>query len=296
MISEESPTIPASLAELAEFESKIPIIPQVAARLLNLTSESGANMLAVERVVGADPVLAARVLALANSQAYGLPGQVVSLHEALKFVGTKSIHTLLCDNEPTPPLPPAPKDVATLQRRLWRHSLNTALCAEVITPRLNQTARSSFTSEVAVTVCLLHDIGKQIMCLACPSAFMAAANDASTKGQRMHEVEFMHFPYNHAMAGAVLSTRWNLPRTVTEVIAFHHTPLAAQVNTKLTSLACFANEVAHALENPDHDAAQLELVDRCTECAIPLRLNPESMRVLTDMCRAEVATAPSPLS
>ena len=78
-----------------------------------------------------------------------------------------------------------------------------------------------------------------------------------------------------------LAARWNLPTPVCETIGFHHTPLAAQMNPRLTSTICMANEIAHFLEDgagagPEGVATLWEqTLGRCHEALIPLRLSPE---------------------
>ena len=185
--------------------------------------------------MGTDQALAVRILALAKSSDYGLPRRISSLREAVVFLGFKAIRNLAMAIT-TFNLFLGKSDLASLSRRtLWRHSMDTAQCARIITSHLHPSDRELFGTDEAFTCGLLHDIGKLALDKSRPTLFTSISEAARTHGLRFFEIEQKALPWTHCQIGMALAARWNLPAPVCETIGFHHTPLAAQMNPHLTS-------------------------------------------------------------
>ena len=266
-------------------------LPQVVMRVIDLTMDPKATAADVEKIVGTDQALAGRILALANSSYYGLPRRISSLREAVVFLGFKAIRNLAMAIT-TFNLFVGKGDAASLARRgLWRHSMDTAQCARIITSRLHPSDREAFGTDEAFTCGLLHDVGKLVLDKSRPALFTSISEAARTHGLRFHEVEEKALPWTHSQLGMTLAARWNLPTAVCETIGFHHTPLGAQVNPRLTATVSLANEVAHFLEGnaTEDEAARWDrTLVRCHEALIPLRLSPENAQAMVAACRSEV--------
>ncbi len=180
---------------------------------------------------------------------------------------------------------------ALARRALWRHSVDTAQCARVITSLLHPATQETVGCDQAYACGLLHDIGKMALDRSRHALFVSISEMARHQNVRFHEIEGEVMPYTHAQIGGALATRWNLPPMLCEAIAYHHTPRAAELNTKLTAVVCLANEVAHFLEDApaDEDAVAWDALHRgCLEAVIPLRVSEESLHAMTRACRAEL--------
>ena len=278
---------------IAESED-LAALPQVVMRVIDLTMDPKATAADVEKIVGTDQALAGRILALANSSYYGLPRRISSLREAVVFLGFKAIRNLAMAIT-TFNLFLGKSDAASLARRtLWRHSMDTAQCARIITTRLHPSDREAFGTDEAFTCGLLHDIGKLALDKSRPALFTSISEAARAHGVRFFEIEQRALPWTHSQVGMALAARWNLPTPVCETIGFHHTPLAAQVNPHLTAAIALANEIAHFLEDgpsrgPEDEAARwAQTLDYSREALIPLRLTPDKAHSLAAVCRAEV--------
>ena len=266
-------------------------LPQVVMRVLDMTADSKATPADLERIIGLDQALAAKILALANSAYYGLPRRISTLREAIVFLGVKTLRNLAATIT-TFNLFLGRSDTPALARRaLWRHSVDTAQCARVITSLLHPAAQETVGCDQAYTCGLLHDIGKMALDRSRHALFVSIYEMSHVQHVRFHEIEGEVLPYTHAQIGGALATRWNLPPILCEAIAFHHTPRAASLNPKLTAAICLANEVAHFLDAApiDEDApAWAALHQGCQEAVIPLRVSEESLHAMTRACRAEL--------
>ncbi len=262
-------------------------LPQVVMRVLDLTASPGATAADLERALASDPVLAAKIMALANSAYYGLPRRLTSLREAVVFLGFKAIRSLALAITAFAGFL-GKSDAASLARRaVWHHSLRAAACARTLVPLLPAPAREGFGVEDAFTGALLHDIGKMALDRSQHALFVSLTQMAHKHSARFHEVEAGVLPFGHALIGAQLAGQWNLPPALCEAIAFHHAPRAATRHPRLAAAVSLANEITHFVD--DRPAVSSDaLWARAQDAVVPLRLGPERLSVIAAACRAEL--------
>jgi len=280
-----------AMEEIINGAADLAALPQVVLRVMDLTNDRKATATDLERVIGMDQGLAAKILTLANSSYYGLPRQVSTLREAVVFLGFKTVRNL-ATSITTFNLFLGKSDSASLARRsVWKHSMDTAQCARLITSLLHPAAQEAVGVEQAYTCALLHDVGKIAMDRSRQALFVAIMELTNSRHLRYSAIENQVFPFSHGQIGAALAARWNYPPMLCEAIAFHHTPRAAELNPKLTAAVCLANEVAHFLEDPpssDEEARQEAMHESCREAMFPLRVSEDSLHAMTRACRVEL--------
>ncbi len=287
-----------SLEQILADAGDLASLPQVVMRVLDLTADAHATAVDLEKVIGLDQALAARILALANSSYYGMPRSVSTLREAVVFLGFKTLRNLAMTIT-TFNLFLGRSDTPALARRaLWRHSVDAAQCARVITHLLPAPAQEAVGAEQAYTCGLLHDIGKMALDRSRHALFVSLSEMARTHHVRFWEVEAEVVPFSHAQIGAALTDRWNLPPQICEAIAFHHTPRAASLNPRLTATTALANEMAHFLEDAhgDDPPAWEALRQVCRETVLPLRVSDEGLHTMARACRDEMGKGLSALA
>ena len=276
---------PLTVEHILDEAGELAALPQVVLRVIETTGSPSASAADVERLLSADPALAGQILSLANSAYFGLPRRLSSLKEAVVFLGFKTVRSLAMAVT-TFALFLGKGDGASLaQRGVWRHSIGAAQCARALVPLLAPSVQETVTAEDAFTCGLLHDIGKMALGRSRPLLLTTLWQTAQEKGVRFHEIEGLVLPFGHAMLGAGLALRWNLPPSVCETVAFHHTPRAAQVSPRLCAAVALANELEHFVSDGT-DMTDLE--ERTADILPPLRLSPERLPMLADACRAEL--------
>ncbi len=285
MLTTEPFTIDQILADAGE----IAALPQVVLRVIELTNQTNVSAGDVEKAIATDPILAAKILTLANSAYFGMPRQLSSLREAVVFLGFKAVRGIaLAVTTFSVFLGKSDAD-ALVRRAVWRHSLNAAQCARTLSAMLPPASHDAFSPEEAFTGGLLHDIGKMALDHSRHALFVSLVFQAEARGLRYYEVEDAVLPFGHGMIGAALARHWNLPPALCDAIAFHHTPRAAQVNPRLAAAVSLANEIAHALEGPAHDDPDAyDLRARAAESLSPLRLTGDALPPLLAACRQEL--------
>ena len=277
-----------TLEDILEGAAELASLPQIVMRVIDMTADPKATPADLERVIGMDQALAAKLLTLANSSYYGLPRRISSLREAVVFLGFKTLRNMAMTIT-TFNLFLGRSDAESLARRaIWRHSVDTAQCAKAITALLPAAVQEDIGSDQAYTAALLHDIGKMTLDTSRHVLFTALVGMAEAKGVRYSALEPQALPFGHGEIGAALAARWNLPPMLSEAIAFHHTPRAAELNPKLTATVCLANEMAHFLQDGRLETDFAVLQAACAEAIIPLRISETGLQSMTRACQAEM--------
>jgi HD-like signal output (HDOD) protein len=132
------------------------VLPHVVFKVLEISAESADTAgIEMERAIVIDPGFSSRILIQANSAAYGLPRKLVSIKEAIAFLGYRAIRNVAM-TVGVFDLFLGKNDKASLRRRTWwRQSLDTAVCGRWLSREL----KAAYPEE-AYTCGLLHLLGK----------------------------------------------------------------------------------------------------------------------------------------
>lgn len=197
----------------------VPPFPSVAQRVLALVSREDVPMSEVGAVVKMDPSFSAELLRFANSALFGARQEVRSIPQALMMVGADRVKTmavLVVMNR----MVRASVRVEAL-RKVWIHSLATALVAE-------EASRAfGVSKDAAYTAGLLHNLGTLGMMSAYPDEYSRMLEVSNDFGFDLLRTERDLFEIDHCAAGAYLAQDWDFPDELAAAIATHHdTPVA----------------------------------------------------------------------
>ncbi len=192
----------------------VPPFPAVAQRILALVNDPDANIDELSKLVKVDPSFAAELLRFANSALLGARRKVRSLPLAIVVVGldrVKALATLVSINRMV-----RHSVCQEGLRKVWVHSLVTALIAEEIA-RVSGVARES-----AYTAGLLHNLGTLGLMSAYPDEYSRMLEVSNDFGFDLLGTENDLFEIDHALAGAYLAQDWEFPDELAAAIATHH--------------------------------------------------------------------------
>jgi HD-like signal output (HDOD) protein len=182
-------------AELESGDIVFPTSIDVSLRIRQSLENPDININEVVRLVGAEPVLSAKAMRLANSVAYNRSGNEISdVRTAVNRVGTEPIRMLtvslivrqMVDAR-------ADERLRVLTHDLWQHTIHVSALCYVIARRL-----SRLNADTAMFVGLVHEIG-QFYLLARASAFPALL-------QREAELGGLMYSFSHSVGRAVLES------------------------------------------------------------------------------------------
>jgi len=143
-------------AEVAQGELAFPTSARVAMKLRQTLDDPDCHIEAATQLVQAEPLLAARVVAMANSIAYNRSGRDISdVRTAVARLGFRTVRTLAMALI-TRQLAGTPSDPAVqkLTAQLWEHTAHVASLAHVIARRITKV-----DPEAALFAGIVHEVG-----------------------------------------------------------------------------------------------------------------------------------------
>jgi putative nucleotidyltransferase with HDIG domain len=212
--------------------------------LMDAIADRDATVASVAAVVGHDPGLAARVLALANSSQFGLCRRVTDLAQAVTIVGTGVVQTLAIANTA------ALVDTSGIIADAHDHAIRVAIAARLLAPAAGVDPDDAFAAG------LLHDIGELLLLQDSPSEYATLRTTFSTHADQLR-AEKRAFGTDHALAGAEHLLDWRVPDVIADAVADHHDPFASSDPTTIVVAA--ADELISAEAGRHHALDLLEL-------------------------------------
>jgi putative nucleotidyltransferase with HDIG domain len=199
-----------SLGRLARLH---PFSP-VAVSLLQLFDREQVSTQEIAKLLQSDPALAAETLAYVNSPLFALPDRVTELQGAILVLGAENIKRIAVTLAMRGMLKSAPKLAVT--RRLWRHSVATALIAAELAPLYG------VAPDLANTAGVLHDIGRIGLLAKDSEEYAQIVLKLYDNVDGILLVERAVCGMDHCAAGSYLCSGWALPAVFQETASRHH--------------------------------------------------------------------------
>jgi len=242
------------LEDMVKRIKDLPTLPEVAMEMLQNLDDEESSLDMVTEKIALDHSVTAKLLRLANSSYYGNNSKVVTLQQATAMLGVKNVKNLirmtaLSNKFPTASCP------AFDFKAFWRHSVATAICAELISRALHMKHDFAFTAG------LLHDIGKLVLVTAYPVNYDQVLHYQKNADCLLIEAERCILHIDHVDAGLALATHWNFSEAVCDAIRGHHHPEQENLNV-LASVVHVANAIVHALDLAHDENNMLPLLSQ----------------------------------
>jgi putative nucleotidyltransferase with HDIG domain len=219
----------------------LPPAPRILPELLALLREENVDSSRIVSLVSLDPSLTAHVLQLCNSAFFATASPADDLQEAVMRLGFKEVYRLVAAVTGSRALAPAQTGYGINQGELWRHSVTSALAAQLIAQRLGEDENLVFTAT------LLHDLGKIVLSEALENAYSKILEETEKNQQSLLETEKKILGCDHAEVGGRLLERWKFPDAIVGAVWYHHAPRSADPNHRLASFVYLGNMIAHFL-------------------------------------------------
>jgi HD-like signal output (HDOD) protein len=216
----------------------LPVLPQVAGRVMALASDPSADAARLSTLIHQDQALAAHVLRVANSPAYMPRTPIASLQHAVAMLGVNQLSEIsvtISLKSGAVKIPGYEADI----RQLWRHALASGAYAKEIA-RLRR-----YNVESAYLCGLLHAVGKPVVLktVTTIAADMRTTLESST-------ITFFLDGY-HAQVGSLIAVEWALPPQVSEAIAYYSMYEQAPSHKQEAMMTCLADRLATYILVPD---------------------------------------------
>ena len=258
------------LADLVARIDELPLLPTVVVRLIALDQHDENYFEDVAALASEDPPLAAKLIKIANSPLSAPAEPIVSIAAAVTRLGAQFVASLVTSLAVTRVFVPTNHS----QKRLWVHSIHTALGARLITRSLPTIAH---LKEAAYLAGLLHDIGRFIMFEQTPELLKQVEETHWETPDELLELELKNFRFNHSELGYLAAKKWSFPNMIAETIRNHHvrfnighSGLPHQTEWLLMAVVTADCLAATLLDRPDYaDLDPESIAERVASCIRP---------------------------
>jgi HD-like signal output (HDOD) protein len=216
-------------ARFQDKDYRPPLLPAVALEVHRISQDPKADFAAVAKVLEQDALLAARVLRMARSAAFGRATQVGTLQDAMARLGLKTISDVVWEAAFSAKVFRAPRYVGVMEK-MRQHATATAYLSRLIS------RMTPVSTEYAFLCGLVHDIG-----LAAALIVLGEKLDDQPEPPVLAGVLA---PLHEELSGLV-ARLWNLPPDVQIVLANHHSLKVGEHIHPLSAIIAVAETLAN---------------------------------------------------
>ncbi|UCD36083.1 MAG: HDOD domain-containing protein [Nitrospiraceae bacterium] len=221
----------------AQSIKKLPTLPVIAQEILSSVNDDRASVAKIEKVVGTDPAIAARILSVANSAFFGSRVKSTSLGSAIMRIGFNSVKNIALGISLMTVLQDGNGKKASRYKRIFNHSVTTGFVARLLARRL----KLEFAEDIMMQG-MLHDLGYLVLNKYLAEPYADVLDYFDGHGDLL-DAEGQVLGFTHAEMGEWIALQWNLPRTIADSTRCHHAPSQAKRNVKRTAVIHLADFV-----------------------------------------------------
>ena len=236
---------PETQRKLGAAVERMPAFPQSVQKVLDLTRDINCLPKNLVAVIEKDPVMTMKILRVINSAYYSLPNKITSVNQSVVYLGLNTIKNLALSIAAVGILPRFKTSGFDIQRYLL-HSLTTAAVARQL---FMTYAKGQGDPADAYIAGLLHDFGKAVFAQFMSAEFHEALAMSQEQAIPLHEAETQVIGADHAVVGAMLTTKWQFPAHLVECIRDHHNPDAER--TAMLDCVRMADQICRKLNFGD---------------------------------------------
>jgi len=193
----------------------LPSPPGIAEKILALAEDPSSSINDFAEVVRVDPALTSRLLQLANSPVYGLPREIYDVRHAITVLGLEATLSNALSIALVASIKEQQQDGLDYQL-FWRRALAGASANRLLARHVRAPVAEHF-----FMAALLQDIGMVALATLEPDLYLGLGKRQADHRAVSAEEEALHGA-DHAVAGAWLIDRWNLPSRYVEAVLASH--------------------------------------------------------------------------
>lgn len=227
-------------------------LPECVQAAFALLEDPEVDLKKIADLLGGDPAISARVLAVANSAFFCVRGRVGSLGAALRNIGIRGVRHIIVTATVLEIFGRGQREAI---EAIWSHAARTAAWAG----NLGRALRLHIADE-AFTAGLLHDIGKLAIIQYFPD-LAEKIRVRAARGENFQEAESAVIGMNHAEIGVFVAQFWKFPPETQEAIARHHDSVAdLRILPSLRPLARMVHAACFLADQPS-DPERTDWID-----------------------------------
>ena len=188
--------------------------------------------------INSDPVLAARVMDIANSSFFNSSRNINTIEQAISHLGVMQLKDILLCNLTIRAFATIPDSIVNLPK-FWNSSILCGIVARILAKKSMAT-----TSDQLFTLGLLHDIGHLVMYSIIPEQTLEIFSESKQFSKPVSAIEREKLGTDYAQVGSELMHHWSFPESYQEVTAHHPEPKDAAHYYFETAIVHIARNIA----------------------------------------------------
>jgi HD-like signal output (HDOD) protein len=221
--------LPFRTATVLDSLAKLPAMPVAAASVIRLLNRGEGDAAGLAAAVACDPVLAARVLQVANSSFYGLARRIRTIQDAVVVLGQKALRNMV--------LAMAIKGMHShfgeVEKKLWEEAIGHACAARLVARRCGVC-----DVEEAFLAGLVCSIGELVCNNQAPDKYLQVLLQQQQQRLSRDALAPAQFDFSFSQIGASVLYHWKLAPEIVLATLFSCQPdLPADLEPTATALA-----------------------------------------------------------
>ncbi len=226
-----------SLIPMLRSLRSLPTLPETVKRVEDAIHDPEIALAEVGRIIEQDPPVAAKVLSVANSAAYGFPNRVGRIELAVSLLGLRETSAIVMGAAVVNMFE---QGKVLDYPALWRQSMRTAGAIRQIAKRTGYQGETSRLLPIG----LLLSIGRIALAEVAPERYGKVNHSLTGRGLTASEEEVCAIA--HPEAGYELTQHWGLPEEICVAIRFHEKPEMANGHRQLCAIASLAKALGYS--------------------------------------------------
>ena len=241
------------LSILAQSVDDLPVLPEVSHHIISMLRNPDSSMADLAELISRDPVVAAKILRVANSAMYGGLHEIVDIKAACARLGTRTVANVVQALSSGAFYTDEGAIFPDLMRRLWRHAVATAHCASEIAVLVAEPR-----PETLFVAGLIHCIGQVVLLDAISRSDSPVVAPFKESLELVGEVLDSY----HPLVGLHVVQQWHLPPEFGVLVMCHRDPRLSPAKSweSKVHILCLAAAVATASGYGTSDGSDVTLL------------------------------------
>lgn len=227
---------------------QLQMLPELAMQALEVAKDPECSVKEFTSLIERDMTLASEMLRMANSMVYSRGVSILSLKQAVVRLGFRQCKNLILASSAASLMTQLTIAEERVRQALWRHSFMTASIASF----MNRAMNLGFQGE-EFSGGLIHDIGRILLALLEPARFKIADRLDFQEGDSDRQFVALKrerdlMGTDHCALGAWFVEYSGLPKSLADVVRFHHGNPTLMAQTPLVALVAAADHMANHLQ------------------------------------------------
>ncbi|MCF6284187.1 MAG: HDOD domain-containing protein [Candidatus Hydrogenedentes bacterium] len=227
--------------------SSLPALPETIANVQQAMENPDTSTQDIAKIIEQDPLLAAKVVSLANSAAYSFAHSVDTIERATALLGLREVYSVVLASAV---IEYFKEGDHFNHKKFWKRSMICATACKIIA----QACRPKGAGSVFAAG-LSHDIGRAVFAEIAPKQYAGVDQDLPEMEVIARENEL--FGLAHPEVGFLLADGWGLPDDIKEPIRFHHDFQQAQQSQEMVAITALGAAIADAMTRGNGVTAEI---------------------------------------